>query len=164
MKLPARKARGPELPVVDESRRLALEAFEKAATLDDKDPLPHLMKGLAYYDSLELGKAIEAAREALVRMPFLKSLNQVLTDQKGSANLGSALAAFGMAGCRQYVSLDATVVFVPVAGSGSFSFPVPNNPGLSGVDIFLQSLVLASGLNTLGAITSNGVELEIGIQ
>lgn len=29
MKLPARKARGPELPVVDESRRLALEAFEK---------------------------------------------------------------------------------------------------------------------------------------
>jgi Flp pilus assembly protein TadD len=74
----------------------AQEAFEKAAKLDDKDPLPYFMKGLAHYDALELGKSIEAAREAQARIPFLKSLNQVLTDQKGSANLGSALAAFGM--------------------------------------------------------------------
>ena len=77
-------------------RGRALEALEKASTLDEKDPLPHLMSSLVYYDALELGKAIEAAREAQVRMPFLKSLNQGLNDQKGSANFGSALAAFGL--------------------------------------------------------------------
>ncbi|MFM9972562.1 MAG: hypothetical protein ACKVQK_29640, partial [Burkholderiales bacterium] len=51
---------------------------------------------LAFFDALELGSAINAAREAQTRMPFVKSLNQVLTDQKGSANVGAALAAFGL--------------------------------------------------------------------
>ncbi|HXF47057.1 MAG TPA: tetratricopeptide repeat protein, partial [Burkholderiaceae bacterium] len=84
----------------------ALEALQKASSLDDKDPLPHLMRSLAYFDALELGKGIEAAREAQVRMPFVKSLNQVLTDQKGSANLGSALAAFGMEEWAQAYAYD----------------------------------------------------------
>jgi tetratricopeptide (TPR) repeat protein len=77
-------------------RARAAEAFEKAASLDDKDPLPYLMRSLVHFDALELGKAIEASREAQARMGYVKSLNQVLTDQKGSANVGTALAAFGM--------------------------------------------------------------------
>ncbi len=77
-------------------RPRALEAFARASALDEKDPLPHLMRSLVHFDALELGAAIEAAREAQARMPYLKSLNQVLSDQKGSANVGSALAAFGM--------------------------------------------------------------------
>ena len=84
----------------------ALETFEKAAKLDEKDPLPHLMMSLVHFDALELGKAIETAREAQTRMPYLKSLNQVLTDQKGNANLGSALAAFGMEEWSQAYAYD----------------------------------------------------------
>ena len=84
----------------------ALETFEKAAKLDEKDPLPHLMMSLVHFDTLELGKAIETAREAQTRMPYLKSLNQVLTDQKGNANLGSALAAFGMEEWSQAYAYD----------------------------------------------------------
>jgi len=64
------------------------------------------MLSLVYYDSLELGKAIEAARKAQALMPYLKSLNQVLTDQKGSANVGSALAAFGMEEWSQAYAYD----------------------------------------------------------
>lgn len=77
-------------------RTRAVEALRKASALDDKDPLPYLMESLILFDALELGRAIEAAREAQARMPNVKSLNQVLTDQKGSANVGSALAAFGL--------------------------------------------------------------------
>jgi Flp pilus assembly protein TadD len=89
-----------------EDRARALEAFQKASTLDDKDPLPHLVSSLVYFDALELGRAIEAARNAQARMPYLKSLNQVLTDQKGNANVGSALAAFGMEEWSQAYAYD----------------------------------------------------------
>lgn len=78
-----------------ESRR-AKEALKKATLLDPHDPLPHVMLGLIAADELDLGNAVATARNAQERMPFLKSLNQVLNNQKGSANVGSALAAFGM--------------------------------------------------------------------
>jgi Flp pilus assembly protein TadD len=84
----------------------ALEAFARAGSLDDKDPLPHLVRSLVYYDALELGAAVEAARAAQARLPYLKSLNQVLSDQKGNANLGSALAAFGLEEWSQAYAYD----------------------------------------------------------
>lgn len=74
----------------------AEEALNKAIQLDPRDPLPHVMRGLILSDRLDLGTAVDAARDAQERMPYLKSLNQVLNNQKGSANVGSALAAFGM--------------------------------------------------------------------
>ena len=52
---------------------------------------------------LDLERALDALcdlyaidRAAVERMPYLKSLNQVANDQKGSANLGASLAFFGM--------------------------------------------------------------------
>lgn len=78
-----------------ETRR-ARDALDKAASLDPRDPLPHILQGMIAADALDLGKAADAARAAQERMPFLKSLNQVLNNQKGQANVGSALAAFGM--------------------------------------------------------------------
>jgi tetratricopeptide (TPR) repeat protein len=74
----------------------AVEAFDKAAQLDPRDPLPHVYQTMVATDGLQYGAAIESARQAQQRMPFLKSLNQVASDQKGSANLGSALADFGL--------------------------------------------------------------------
>ena len=74
----------------------ALEEFERAAELDPRDPLPHLFAGLAHTDHFEPAKAVASARAALERLPYLKSLNQVANNQKGVANVGNALAFWGL--------------------------------------------------------------------
>lgn len=74
----------------------ARESFARSAELDPRDPLPYLFSGLVHADYFEAGKAVAAAREALARMPFLKSLNQVANNQKGVANVGNALATWGL--------------------------------------------------------------------
>ncbi|OGT11845.1 MAG: hypothetical protein A3F73_11190 [Gallionellales bacterium RIFCSPLOWO2_12_FULL_59_22] len=74
----------------------ALFALSRARELDRKDPLPDLFESLIRNDLLQPGDALVTARRALALLPYLKSLNQIANDQKGSANLGSALAAFGL--------------------------------------------------------------------
>lgn len=74
----------------------AIATLHQAIALDGKDPVPHMLLAQIHTDRFEPGEAVEAARAALRRMPYLKSLNQIANDQKGSANLGTALAFFGM--------------------------------------------------------------------
>ena len=76
--------------------RDALFALSRARELDPKDPLPDLYASVIHNDLMQPGDALETARRALRLMPYLKSLNQVANDQKGGANLGSALAALGL--------------------------------------------------------------------
>jgi tetratricopeptide (TPR) repeat protein len=74
----------------------ALGELKRAEALDDKDPLPHFLAAMIETDRLRPADAIDSARAALLRMPYLKSLNQLANDQQGSANLGQAFAFFGM--------------------------------------------------------------------
>lgn len=74
----------------------AVSALEQAIALDDKDPVPHLLLARIHTDLFQPGDAVDAAREGVARMPYLKSLNQIANDQQGSANLGASLAFFGM--------------------------------------------------------------------
>jgi Flp pilus assembly protein TadD len=74
----------------------ALEELARASELDPKDPFPHMLRSIVYNDVIEPGQAVEAGRTARDLMPFLKSLNQLANNQKGTANLGSAFAFFGM--------------------------------------------------------------------
>ena len=74
----------------------AIATFLEAAALDDKDPLPYLFLAQVYTDLFRAGEAVQASRQALVRLPFLKSLNQVANNQQGTANLGYSLAFFGL--------------------------------------------------------------------
>ena len=76
--------------------RDALFALGRARELDPKDPLPDLFESVIRNDYLRPGDALASARRAMSLLPYLKSLNQVANDQKGGANLGSALAAFGL--------------------------------------------------------------------
>lgn len=74
----------------------ALETLARASELDPRDPLPHQLASMIHTDLVEPGQALDAARRAMRLMPFLKSLNQLANDQKGAANLGNALAQFGL--------------------------------------------------------------------
>lgn len=85
-----------------DERARALQAFQKAAELDAKDPVPHLLQSMVDTDDLAYGSAIISAHQAQERMPYLKSVNQVVNNQKGSANLGSSLANFGMEDWASY--------------------------------------------------------------
>lgn len=101
-----------------ENIKVAIESVKRAAEIDPKDPLPHVMLGLIHGDSLELRAATDAARAAQERMPNLKSLNQIANNQKGSANVGSALAAQGM---EEWARAFATSTYNPYwAGSALF--------------------------------------------
>lgn len=104
----------------------ALEALRRAGELDPRDPLPHLMTSLVIADRLDFGEAIVSAGRAQERMPFLKSLNQVANDQKGSANLGSALAAFGM---EEWATRHAHDAYSPF-WAGSHLFLADRHTGL----------------------------------
>ena len=100
------------------NRARAIESVRKAAELDPKDPLPWVVLNLIHGDALELRASIDAAREAQVRMPYLKSLNQILNDQKGSASVGASLAAQGM---EEWARTYATDSYNPYwAGSALF--------------------------------------------
>lgn len=74
----------------------AQTSLRRAADLDPRDPLPHLFLAQIARDRYEPDAALESARTAARLMPNLKSLNQLANDQKGGANVGSALAFFGL--------------------------------------------------------------------
>jgi hypothetical protein len=79
-------------------------------------------------------------------------------------NPGIDLTSLGMPGCQQYVGLDSSVVFVPSGGTGTLPINVPNNPTLSGLHVYAQSATFSAGLNALGVISSNGLDLLLGTQ
>jgi hypothetical protein len=76
-------------------------------------------------------------------------------------NPGISLAPLGMPGCSQYVGLDVVRLFVPAGGSGSSPFVVPNNPAYAGLHVFSQSAAFVNGVNPLGVLSSNGVNLKV---
>jgi len=85
----------------------AVELFKRAVELDPKDPVPHMMMSMAAADRLDLGEAVSSARRAAALMPYLKSMNQLLNNQKGNANLGASLAQFGMEDWAQAYAFNA---------------------------------------------------------
>ena len=74
----------------------ALASLKLAAESDPRDPLPYLLASIIYLDRIQPGEAAVQAREALARIPFLRSANQVADNQKGVANVGTALATLGL--------------------------------------------------------------------
>lgn len=74
----------------------AFDSLERAHAADPKDPLSWQVQSILYNDLGESLQAMEAARESLVRLPYLKSLNPLASDSQGSTSLGKALGDFGM--------------------------------------------------------------------
>lgn len=89
----------------------AIRALTKASQLDPKDPLPHLMASAIHTDLYEPAKAMAAGRIANDLMPNLKSLNQLASTQKGTANLGNSVAFFGMEQWAQHLAQESYYPF-----------------------------------------------------
>lgn len=104
----------------------ALEELGRAKVLDPKDPFPYMLASIIHGDHFESARAISEGREAMQRMPYLKSLNQIANDQKGTANLGSALAFFGL---EEWAFNHAQESYTPFWG-GSHLFLADRYPNL----------------------------------
>lgn len=76
---------------------------------------------------------------------------------------GLSLSGIGMPGCFQFGSHDAVVLYLAPGASVVSAFPVPNDPGLSGVHVIVQGAIHdpSGGHNQLGSLSSNGVDLGI---
>jgi len=82
----------------------------------------------------------------------------------GPHSLPFGLAGYGMPGCDLLQSAEHAMLPTASTGPGAatFSLPVPNNPGLIGLRLYLQGWAFAPNANAGDAIISNGVEWAIG--
>jgi tetratricopeptide (TPR) repeat protein len=103
----------------------ALEELQRASELDPNDPLPHLLASMVYLDRIEPGAASQAANRAVERMPYLKSLNPVATDQRGIANAGYPLGNLGLEAWARSIAQES---YLPSWGASHF-FLADRYPG-----------------------------------
>jgi CHASE2 domain-containing sensor protein/tetratricopeptide (TPR) repeat protein len=103
----------------------ALKEMRTASLHDPKDPLPYQYTAMMQSDLMQPGEALAAARESVARLPYLKSLDPVATDLRGSANLGAPLAQMGL---EAWAMKNAQDSFDPM-WAGSHLFLADRMPG-----------------------------------
>lgn len=96
----------------------ALAALERTKKADPNDPLPYFYEAQIHRDGLNPTAAIGAAREAMARFGFLKSLGPIATDRQGNANLGAAYALFGLESWAKRIAQESQHPFF----AGSYLF------------------------------------------
>jgi hypothetical protein len=77
-------------------------------------------------------------------------------------NPGISLTGIGMPGCFRYTDGAASVLFIAPVGSASVPFASPASPSFIGVHVFCQGVTFSPPITPLGAIASNGVDLNLG--
>jgi len=109
----------------DGRRQAASDMLSRAAQVDPRDPLPHVLASIVSLDAIDPVAAAAASREALARIPFLKSLDAVADNQRGVANMGSAL---GFMGLEAWAGAAAQDSYLPFWGA-SHLFLADRYPG-----------------------------------
>lgn len=80
----------------------------------------------------------------------------------GGAPLPIDLTGIGLTGCRGYTSTAVSVLVTHPSGTASWSLPIPANPSLSGLVIFLQALSIDPAVTRpLPGATSNAAEMNV---
>ncbi|MCA8976464.1 MAG: trypsin-like peptidase domain-containing protein [Planctomycetes bacterium] len=75
---------------------------------------------------------------------------------------GQSLAGVGMPGCFQYCSQDALIaVLTGGVSTYPFQLSLPTATVWNGMHLFTQAATLSAGVNTLGALASNGIDLFV---
>jgi hypothetical protein len=80
-------------------------------------------------------------------------------------DLPISLSWAGATGCSLWTSAESTGgVCLTTGVTAQFDLPLPNIPGLVGVQLYLQAYALRSGANPAQLVVSNGLQLTIGDQ
>lgn len=74
----------------------ALKELRAASLHDPRDPVPFQLASMIQADLLEPGDALASAREAVARLPYVKSLDAIANNLRGTSNLGAPLAQLGL--------------------------------------------------------------------
>jgi hypothetical protein len=77
---------------------------------------------------------------------------------------GLDLWFLGMPTCKLYSGVDVLNTFATPGSSGTFAWAIPNVPAASGVVVMSQSAIWNPGANAFGFLTSNGLQLLLGVQ
>lgn len=117
----------------------AMAALDRAKKADPKDPLPYIYEAQIHRDRLQPVQALTAAREAMARFPYLKSLGPIANDRQGSANLGSAYAMLGLEAWAQRMAQQSQHPFY----AGSYLFAADRT-----TDAFVKNSSLIQGFLT----------------
>lgn len=80
----------------------------------------------------------------------------------GQINPGFDLTVICMPGCFQQSSMDGKLLFFVTGNSATVPIWIQDFPVFHGVHVYLQSLALSSGFNSMGMLSSNGVDLGLG--
>lgn len=76
---------------------------------------------------------------------------------------GLDLSPAGLTGCRLAVAPAASGDLTLGSATASFALSIPASPALIGASVFLQSAVVAPGVNPASVLTSNGLRWDIGL-
>ncbi len=117
----------------------ALAALSQAKLADPNDPLPYFYEAQVHGDALNPMAAIAAARAAMDRFGFLKSLGPIATDKQGNASLGTAYALFGLETWAKRVATETQHPFF----AGSYLFTAGRSK-----DAFVKNSALVQGYLT----------------
>ena len=81
----------------------------------------------------------------------------------GAFTLPLSLATLGASGCNLYVSYDVpTGLATGAGGAASLPIPVPNDPGLAGVKLHHQWMIVDGGTNSLGLVFTGAGTAVLG--
>lgn len=80
--------------------------FLDASEKDPRNPLPMFLLSAISADEYRIDEAMDFSKAALKRIPYLKSLDKVSSDQNGSSNIGNAYSKFGLEDFAKLYALD----------------------------------------------------------
>ena len=101
--------------------------------------------------NLQIGNALPGTQVGAWVLSFTKLLP------------GIDLTGSGMPGCFQYLTLDVEILFPMGPGSVTLPWGLPPTPSLAGALVFTQSATYVPGINPFNVVTSNAVELLLGL-
>jgi hypothetical protein len=88
--------------------------------------------------------------------------NSLNSGALGSFPLPRDYTPLGMPGCTQYVSDDATVFLLGLAGQTNWSIPIPAAAGLVGFTFHVQAAVFDQAANAFGVAVTNAGMAQVG--